>query len=160
MTFGAGVSDIDPLYLPDGDIVFSSTREPKYCMCNRHIMGNLFRMEGDGANIHQIADSTLFEGHGTLLPDGRIMYDRWEYVDRNFGDAQGLWAVNPDGTNPVLVYGNNTPSPGGVIDARPVPGTEQIVVDERVERGQPAGAAAADRHALRVDVAARAVQPH
>lgn len=126
LTSAPGVADIDPLYLPDGAIVFTSTREPKYCMCNRHIMGNLFRMEGDGANIHQIADSTLFEGHGALLSDGRIMYDRWEYVDRNFGDAQGLWAVNPDGTNPVLVYGNNTPSPGGVIDARPVPGTNLI----------------------------------
>ena len=64
------VSDIDPLYLPDGRILFTSTREPKYCMCNRHIMGNLYRMEADGANIHQIGHSTLHEGHGSLLPDG------------------------------------------------------------------------------------------
>ncbi len=38
LTFAKGVSDIDPLYLPNKQIVFSSTREPKYCMCNRHIM--------------------------------------------------------------------------------------------------------------------------
>ena len=44
LTFATGISDIDPLYLPDGRIVFSSTREPKFCMCNRHIMCNLFRM--------------------------------------------------------------------------------------------------------------------
>ena len=49
LTFGAGLSDIDPIYLPDGRILFTSTREPKYCMCNRHIMGNLFRMDADGA---------------------------------------------------------------------------------------------------------------
>jgi hypothetical protein len=127
LTFAAGVSDLDPLYLPDGSIVFSSTREPKYCMCNRHPMANLFRMEADGANIHQIGKSTLFEGHGTLLPDGQILYDRWEYVDRNFGDAQGLWTVHPDGTHHALYWGNNTPSPGAVIDARPIPGTPQVL---------------------------------
>ena len=112
------VSDIDPIWLPDGDILFSSSREPKYCMCNRHIMCNLYRMKPDGANIHQIGKSTLFEGHSSLMPDGRILYDRWEYVDRNFGDAQGLWVCNPDGTGHAIYWGNNTTSPGGVIDAR------------------------------------------
>lgn len=127
LTSAPGVADFDPLYLPDDGIVFSSTREPKYCMCNRHIMGNLFRMDADGANIHQIGKSTLHEGHSTLMPDGRILYDRWEYVDRNFGDAQGLWTVNPDGTNHAVYWGNNTWSPGGVIDARAIPGTERIL---------------------------------
>ncbi len=127
LTHAERVSDIDPLYLPDGAIAFSSTREPKYCMCNRHIMANLFRMDPDGANIHQLGKSTLFEGHGALTPDGRILYDRWEYVDRNFGDAQGLWTVNPDGTNHAVYWGNNTWSPGAVIDARPIPGTQRTI---------------------------------
>lgn len=127
LTSAPGVADFDPLYLPDNSIVFSSTREPKYCMCNRHIMGNLFRMDSDGANIHQIGKSTLHEGHASLIPDGRILYDRWEYVDRNFGDAQGLWTVNPDGTNQSVYWGNNTWSPGGVIDARAIPGTENVM---------------------------------
>ncbi len=122
-----GVSDIDPVYLPDGKIIFSSTREPKFCMCNRHIMANLFRMDGDGANIHQIGRSTLFEGHPVVMDDGRILYDRWEYVDRNFGDAQGLWVVNPDGTVHAIFYGNNTASPGGVIDARQIPGSHKVI---------------------------------
>ncbi len=127
LTFAEGVSDIDPLYLPDGGILFSSTRQPKYCMCNRHIMCNLYRMEADGANITQIGVSTLFEGHSSLLSDGRILYDRWEYVDRNFGDAQGLWTVNPDGTKHSIYYGNNTKSPGAIIDGRQIPGTDQVI---------------------------------
>ena len=127
LTSVPGVADFDPLYTPDDNIVFSSTREPKYCMCNRHIMGNLFRMDADGANIHQIGKSTLHEGHGALMPDGRILYDRWEYVDRNFGDAQGLWTVNPDGTNHAVYWGNNTSSPGGVIDACVIPGTQRVL---------------------------------
>ena len=140
LTFGKGVSDVDPLYLPDGRIAFTSTREPKYCMCNRHIMGNLFRMDADGANVHQIGKSTLFEGHGNLMPDGRIMYDRWEYVDRNFGDAQGLWTCNPDGTEHAIYWGNNTPSPGGVLEARVIPGTQQILANLSSCHDRPWGA--------------------
>lgn len=123
LTSAPGVFDIDPCYLPDGGIVFTSSRDPKYCGCNRHIMGNLFKMESDGANIHQIGKSSLFENQSSMMPDGRILYSRWEYVDRNFGDAQGLWTVNPDGTNHAIFWGNNTPSPGGVVDARIIPGT-------------------------------------
>ena len=127
LTSAPGVFDIDPLYLADGRIVFSSSREPKYCMCNRHIMGNLFKMEADGANIHQLGKSTLFEGHSSLMPDGNIMYYRWEYVDRNFGDAQGLWVVNPDGSNHAVYWANNTGSPGGVLDGRMIPDTQLCI---------------------------------
>lgn len=127
LTSAEGVFDIDPLYLANGQIAFTSSRDPKYCMCNRHIMGNLFKMDADGANIHQLGVSTLFEGHGSLMPDGRILYYRWEYVDRNFGDAQGLWVVNPDGTNHAVYWGNNTGSPGGVLDGRIIPGTQLCI---------------------------------
>ncbi len=151
LTFSPGVTDIDPFYMPDGRIAFSSTREPKYCMCNRHIMANLFCMDRDGANIIQIGRSTLFEGHGSLLPDGRILYDRWEYVDRNFGDAQGLWTVNPDGTNPAVYWGNNTNSPGGVIDARAIPGTQQVVCVFGSCHDRPWGALAVIDRRLGVD---------
>ncbi|MHC4300545.1 MAG: HzsA-related protein [Planctomycetota bacterium] len=151
LTSAPGVADFDPLYLPDDSIVFSSTREPKYCMCNRHIMGNLFRMDADGANIHQIGKSTLHEGHSALLPDGRILYDRWEYVDRNFGDAQGLWTINPDGTNQAVYWGNNTWSPGGVIDARAIPGTEQVMCIFSSCHDRPWGALAIIDRRLGVD---------
>ncbi len=140
LTFGSGTSDIDPIYLPGGEIAFTSTREPKYCMCNRHIMGNLFKMEPDGANIQQISHNTLHDGHPALLPDGRILYDRWEYVDRNFGNAQGLWTVNPDGTRPLVWYGNSTDSPGAVLDARPIPGTERIIATLSSCHDRPWGA--------------------
>ncbi|MFI3261877.1 MAG: hypothetical protein R3Y26_03095 [Rikenellaceae bacterium] len=151
LTFAEGMADIDPVYLPDGNIIFSSTRQPKYCMCNRHIMANLYRMEPDGANIHQIGVSTLFEGHSTILEDGRILYDRWEYVDRNFGDAQGLWTVNPDGTKHSIYYGNNTKSPGAVIDARQIPGTDLLVCIFAACHERPWGALAVIDRKLGVD---------
>ncbi len=142
LTFGSELTDIDPIYLPDGRILFTSTREPKYCMCNRHIMGNLFTMNADGSNIQQIGHSTLHEGHPSLLPDGRVLYDRWEYVDRNFGDAQGVWVTNPDGTNHAVYWGNNTASPGAVLDARAVPGTEQFIATFSSCHDRPWGALA------------------
>ena len=151
LTSAVGIADFDPLYMPDDTIVFSSTREPKYCMCNRHIMGNLFRMDADGANIHQIGKSTLHEGHSAVMHDGRILYDRWEYVDRNFGDAQGLWIVNPDGTNHAVYWGNNTWSPGAVIDARAIPATQKVLCVFSSCHDRPWGALAIIDRRLGVD---------
>ena len=134
--------DLDPIYMPDGDIVFTSTREPKYIGCNKHISANLHKMESDGANIQQIARSTLFEDHPSLMPDGRIMYSRWEYVDRNFGDAQGLWTCEPDGTGHAIYYGNNTAQPGGVFDGQVIPGTQRTVCTFGSCHNRPWGAIA------------------
>jgi len=104
-------SDIDPAYLPDGGIIFTSTRASKYCGCNRHIMGNLYRMDADGANILQVGNSIEYENTPHVMADGRILYTRWEYVDRNFSGAQGLWICNPDGTRHALYWGQETKNP-------------------------------------------------
>ncbi len=127
LTFGPLATDIDPAYLPDGRIVFASTRDPKYCGCNRHIQANLFVMDADGANVHQIGRNNLFESRPSVMDDGRILYDRWEYVDRHFGPSFGLWTVHPDGTRHDLFYGNNAWSPGAIFNARTVPGSEQYL---------------------------------
>lgn len=120
-------TDLDPAWLPDGQIVFSSTRDIKYCGCNRHIQGNLFVMTADGANVRQISRNNLFDSRPSVMPDGRILYDRWEYVDRAYGPSFGLWTVNPDGSQHALYYGNNAWSPGAIFDARIIPGTQDCV---------------------------------
>jgi len=127
LTFAPRVSDIQPVYMPDGRIVFSSTRDPKYIPCQRHLMANLFTMNADGSNIRQIGYNTQFEGRASLMPDGRILYTRWEYVDKHYASAYGLWTVNPDGTNHALYWGGYGWQPGPVVDARVVPGSRQFV---------------------------------
>lgn len=111
LTRVAEACDVDPAYLGDGSIVFASTRAAKYCGCNRHIMCNLYKMDPDGANIVQIGNSIEFEHMPHVLRDGRILYTRWEYVDRNFSGAQGLWTCNPDGTAHALYWGQETKQP-------------------------------------------------
>ena len=127
LTYLSGAADVDPVYLPDGTIVFSSTREPKYNMCSRDIAANLYRMDADGANIHRITRNTLFDNQAEVMPDGRILYARWEYVDRNFGDAHGIWVVNPDGTGQALYWKNNTAVPAAVFDQHVIPGTQNVL---------------------------------
>ncbi|MFA5814568.1 MAG: hypothetical protein WC865_02995 [Bacteroidales bacterium] len=126
LTWGTELADVDPIYLPDGHIAFSSTRDLKYCHCNIHIQPNLFKMEEDGANIVQIGGGHLWEGHPSLMPDGRILYSRWEYVDRQFGPSYGLWTMYPDGTNQSLYYGNNAWTPSAILDGRVIPGTSLV----------------------------------
>ncbi|HUT88998.1 MAG TPA: hypothetical protein VMY37_05860 [Thermoguttaceae bacterium] len=127
LTFAPRVTDIHPVYLPNGKILFSSTREPKYIPCQRHLMANLFVMEADGANICQVGHNTQFEGRGSLLPDGRVLYTRWEYVDKHFSSAYGLWTANPDGTNQSLFYGGLAWQPGAIVDARAIPDSRHIL---------------------------------
>lgn len=121
----AEVSDIDPIYLPDGDIAFASTRAAKYCGCNRHIMCNLYKMSPDGANITQIGNSIEFEGTPSITRDGKILYTRWEYVDRNFSGAQGLWTCNPDGTRHALYWGQETKNPA--LNGIQIPNSNKVV---------------------------------
>jgi len=127
LTFARRVSDIQPIYLPDRRIAFSSTREPKYIPCQRHLMSNLFVMDSDGANIRQIGHNTQFEGRPSLTADGRILYTRWEYVDKHFSSAYGLWTVNPDGTNHALYYGGYAWQPGAITDGRIIEGASKFV---------------------------------
>ena len=115
-------SDVDPCYLPDGRIAFCSNRDAKYCGCNWHLQNNVFRVDADGSHLRQLGRNNLYEAHPSVLPDGRILYDRWNYVDRQFGCSFGLWTMFPDGRAQSLFYGENAWKPGAIFDARPLPG--------------------------------------
>ena len=121
VTDGKG-SDVDPCYLPDGRIAFCSNRDAKYCGCNWHLQNNVFRVDPDGSHLRQLGRNNLYEAHPSVLPDGRILYDRWNYVDRQFGCSFGLWTMFPDGRAQSLFYGENAWKPGAIFDARPLPG--------------------------------------
>lgn len=152
-----GADDLHPTFLPSGEVVFASTRDPKYVMCNRHISANIYRMEADGANAVKITNSTLFERPTDVLPDGRILYDRWEYSDRDFGSAQGLWSVYPDGTRQQTYYGNNSPT-GAAIFGRVVPGSSYVAAILSSTHDRPWGGVALLDRGRGVDGAAPVIR--
>ena len=142
LTFARDVSDVDPIYLPCGDIVFASSRNLKIVPCDTQIVPQLFRMTSKGANIHQITRSLVHENQVSLRPDGRILYSRWDYVDRNFADGHGFWSANPDGTDQAIVWGNNTAHPSAPWNARTIPGTARLVCILGTHHGSLGGALA------------------
>ncbi len=110
--------DVSPAYLPDGRIVFSSTRQrqskailldegrPQYEA--RAVPGNesafvLHVMNGDGTDVHQITFNRSSDMDATVLQNGRILFTRWE--NGSTGNGLHLYTTNPDGTDTQLHYG-------------------------------------------------------
>ena len=118
--------DIEPTYLPDGGILFVSSRCKRWVNCWLTQVAVLHRCDADGTNIRQVSSNNEHDNTPWPLPDGRILYQRWEYVDRSQVHYHHLWTMNPDGTGQMAYYGNMEP---GIlmIDAKPIPGTGKVL---------------------------------
>ena len=127
--------DIEPAYLPDGGIVFVSSRAKRWVNCWTTQVAVLHRCDADGGNIRELSSNNEHDNTPWPLPDGRILYTRWEYVDRSQVDYHHLWTANPDGTGQTIFFGNL--HPGTVmIDAKPIPGGDKIVASFSPGHGQ------------------------
>ena len=134
LTFGE-YDDFEPTWLPDGDIVFVSTRCRRWVNCWVTQVATLYRMKPDGSGIRMISANTEHDNTPWVLPDGRILYMRWEYVDRRQVTFHHLWTMNPDGTQHQIYQGNTYP--GSVyIDAKPIPGSEDVVLIDSPGHGR------------------------
>ncbi len=137
-----GQHDLAPAYLADGRIVFLSTRSSGLVPCFDSGVAILHVMNADGSDLHSISVNNVNEFDPCLLPDGRILYGRWEYVDKNALTIQSLWTVNPDGTQETALFANNMVFPEAILDARPVPGSHLIVGTLAKHNGPPRGSIA------------------
>ena len=143
----------DARYLPGGDIVFLSTRKGQsaqvtpctaratmeapdlpdsYVRCGGDhrrpvAVYTLQRISPCGTNLLPISAFENFEWTPAIAADGRILYARWDYIDRYNQSFMSLWSKNPDGTNPQLVYGNYTKLMDCVFEAQPVPGSRKLM---------------------------------
>ncbi|MFV2067145.1 MAG: hypothetical protein ACC645_09215, partial [Pirellulales bacterium] len=138
----AGQHDVRPAYLPDGRIVFLSTRPSGLVPCADSGVAILHVMNADGSDIHTISVNNVNEFDPCPLPDGRILFGRWEYVDKNALTIQSLWTVNPDGTQETALFANNMVFPEAILDARPVPGSHLIVGTFAKHNSTPRGSIA------------------
>ncbi len=120
-------NDYEPCYLPDGGIMFISSRCFRWVPCWYTPVGIMYRCERDGSNVRQVSFGVEHENHPWVLPDGRVLYTRWEYVDRHTNGFHHLWTVNPDGSGEMVYYGN-TQFGRLFIDAKPIPDSEKIAM--------------------------------
>jgi len=120
--------DLDPIWLPDGHIAFSTTRGHTYVRCmpptNAYVLA---RCDADGRNIYLISANNEPDYLPSVLGDGRVVYTRWEYTDKPLWRCQSLWTVHPDGTQVNTLWGNQSVWPDLLKDARGIPGSRRVM---------------------------------
>ena len=145
--------DFDARYLPDGRIVFLSTRRSQFLKCgaasaaetlkNPFLPDSYVRCGGgnsrpvaiytlhvigpDGSGLRAISAFENFEWTPSIDHQGRILFARWDYIDRHNMPFMSLWATHPDGGMLSLVYGNFTRSPHCIFEARAIPGSSKLM---------------------------------
>jgi hypothetical protein len=134
--------DVSPCELPDGGVIFVSTRRFGRAVCQPGPASNLFRMNADGTEIQCVSMNTLSDFNPQVLSDGRVLFTRWEYVDRDLTYRQSLWTENPDGTNYQLFYGNTIRDFGSILQARQIPDAppSKVMATFTPHHGYPHGA--------------------
>src|SRR5438270_10519555 len=118
------VNDVSPHYLPDGRILFSSTRQtqskgiltdegkPQFEAQDEDPRDRnesafvLEVMNADGTGVHQISFNQSHDRDATVLANGRVLWSRWDHAPGK--DAMHLYSANPDGTDLELYYGANS----------------------------------------------------
>jgi len=157
--------DFDGRYLPDGRIVFLSTRRGQSLQCGREsarrtievddlpdayvrcgggperpcAVYTLHTIDADGGDLNAISPFEMFEWTPSVAHDGSILYSRWDYIDRDNMPYMSLWATNPDGTNAHLVYGNNTTNLHCTFEPRCIPNSSKIVFTASAHHAQTKG---------------------
>ena len=120
--------DIDPIYMPDGRIVFTTTRGNSYVRCGPFIYSYvLARCDADGSNLYLISTNSEPDFVPGLMHDGRVIYSRWEYTDKALWRVQSLWTTNPDGTGTAVFWGNQSVWPDHLAEPRQIPGSHRVM---------------------------------
>jgi len=128
---GWHTDDIHPCYLPDGRIIFTSTRNEHTVLCggSSHLVApGLHRMNADGTRVEQLTRSPVSEFCPVVMDDGRVMYHRWEYIDKGARVAKTIWSMNPDGTRPEELFGLAEDTTTVYMFPQPLPGGEHRFV--------------------------------
>ena len=123
--------DVAPHYLPDGRIIFSSTRQrqSKAVLLDEGILLEqakpqfdaqdedrrepafvLHVMNSDGSDIHQVSFNQSHDLDPTVLANGQVLFSRWDNAAAN--SEFNLYRMNPDGTALELYYGAQSHATG------------------------------------------------
>jgi mono/diheme cytochrome c family protein len=124
-------SDIDPTYLPSGEVAFASERCGASLQCNEYDKDetscNLYVMRGDGRNIRRLTVTKDGDYLPHALDDGTIAYTRWEYQERGWANIQSIWIIRPDGTGADALFKQHFNDPWALEDVRSIPASKRLV---------------------------------
>ncbi len=126
LPMATNANDIEPCYMPNGDILYTSDRLNRTVQCWMVPVSNLHRWFKDENKIRAISVNPDVDNRPRILKDGRIIYMRWDYNHRSQLSYHHLWTINPDGSNDMIYLGNE--KPGGLfIGAEQLPDEEGVV---------------------------------
>ncbi|MCX5670467.1 MAG: NPCBM/NEW2 domain-containing protein [Planctomycetota bacterium] len=124
-------NDFDPCWLPNGRIAFMTERRGGYLRCGRTCPTyTLYDMDARGGDVNCLSFHETNEWNPSVTNDGRIIYTRWDYVDRFGCTAHHPWITTLDGTDSRAVHGNFAPRnarPDMELDIRSIPGSGKYV---------------------------------
>ena len=123
------VHNYDACYLPDDRIVFTSTAPfiGVPCVGGSSQVANLYLRDHD-RRIRRLTNDQDHNWCPTVLNNGRLLYQRWEYADIAHAFTRLLFHANPDGSGQMEYYGGNSFWPTALFYARPVPGHPTQVI--------------------------------
>ncbi|MCP4312340.1 MAG: hypothetical protein GY790_13835, partial [Bacteroidetes bacterium] len=127
LTFGLGFADVEPAYLPNGNIIFNSTRCVQTVDCFWPDVTNLYLSDADGNHIRRVGYDQVHTNYPKVMDNGKVIYTRWDYNDRAQIFPQPLFEMNMDGTRQTEYYGNNSFFPTAILHARGLPGTNKVL---------------------------------
>lgn len=127
ITRGLGRADYEPIYLPDGDILFTSTRPEQSVPCWWTEISNIYRANIDGNGLRRLAVDQVHALYPQLMTNGRVTYTRWDYNDRGQNYPHPLFSMMPDGRDQRAFYGANSWFPNSLLHARAIPGSHEVV---------------------------------
>lgn len=123
--------DFDPCPLPDGGIAFMSSSRGGFTRCNNPWeplpAHTLHRLDPTLSHRRTLSFHETSEWHPSVLHDGRIVYIRWDYVDRSAANFHGLWVTNPDGSASRALFGNYTMQINACYQPKAIPNSHKLV---------------------------------
>ena len=128
LTSGLGFADYEGIYLPDGNIMCSSTRCVQNVDCWHVSVSNMYLMDKDGKYMRRVGFDQVHSNYPQVHPEtGLVTYTRWEYNDRGQIYPQPLFRMYPNGAQQTEYYGNNSYFPTTILHARGIPGTGKVL---------------------------------
>ncbi len=112
----------DANYLPGGKIVVTCNigYNGVPCVHGEDIVANLIAYDPADHSLRRLTFDQDGNWSPVVMPNGRLMYTRWEYTDLTHYFSRIVMHMNPDGTENKALYGSGSYFPNSTFDMKPL----------------------------------------